>query len=914
LDRERDSPCRRRAAGPWHALEPDAALGALGSHEIRGLTEAEASRRLEEEGPNELSDRGGRRAWETLKSQLFQAMVALLVFAAVVSAALGNIQDASAILAIVLLNVLLGYQQERRAEKAMAALKKLAVPVARVRRDGRVQEVPARLLVRGDIVLLEAGNLVPADLRILSTHNLRIQEASLTGESAPVDKGVAALAETELPPADRTNVAFAGTIVASGHGAGAVIATGMDTELGALAGMIGSIAPAPTPLQRRMTQLGGSLAIAAMALVGLVFLLGVQRGEPLGILFLTAVSLAVAAVPEGLPAVVTIALALGAQRMLRRRALIRQLPSVETLGQVTVICSDKTGTLTENRMRVALLEGAAGTLETGESGTVARTLLLAGGALCNDAILPNAEYEDSPLQILGDPTEAALVEAAARSGFRKDGLERDCPRVAEAEFDPCRKRMTTVHLLSPGTGAVSACLEPFLGEARYVAFAKGAVDGLLDICTAVWTRGGPEPLTGPWRERILAANDRMAGEGLRVLGVAFRTLPKIPGRADAGFLERGMTFVGMAGLIDPPRPEVPAAVERCRSAGIRPVMITGDHARTALSVAGSVGIARDGLVLTGAEIASLSDTDLEHALGKVSVYARVAPEQKLRVVSLLQRMGHVVAVTGDGVNDAPALRKSNIGIAMGMAGTDVAKESADMVLLDDNFATIVAAVEEGRAIYGNVRKFIRYILMSNLGEILVMLAGPFLGMPLPLLPLQILWVNLVTDGPPALALAVEPAEGDAMRRPPRPPSEHVLAGGMVRDILLGGLVVGLVSLGGGYLLWRGGSESWQTVVFSTLTVGQMGNILALRSERASIFRQGLFTNRPLLAAVLLTLVLQAGLVYLPALRGVFGTVPLSVPEALMVLSLGGLVLVFQEARKLGVRLRRTSGEDSAAPA
>jgi P-type Ca2+ transporter type 2C len=734
--------------------------------------------------------------------------VALLAVAAGVSVALGNLKDACAILAIVVLNVLLGFRQERRAEKGMAALSKLAVPAARVRRDGLVQEVPARLLVRGDVVLLEAGNLVPADVRILSAQNLRIQEASLTGESVPVDKGSAALAGEELLPAERTNMAFAGTHVASGHGAGAVTATGMDTELGAIAGMLRSVAPEPTPLQRRMAQLGGSLAAAAVALIAVVFLLGILRGEPVGVLFLTAVSLAVAAVPEGLPAVVTTALSLGAQRMLRRRALIRRLPSVETLGQVTVICSDKTGTLTENRMRVAVLEGADGSLDAAGSGTAARALLLAGGALCNDAILTRAAAEDPSLRVLGDPTEAALVEAAARSGLRKDELERDCPRVAEAGFDSGRKRMTTVHAVSPEPGVVAACLELLQGGApRYVAFTKGAVDGLLEVCAAVWTSGGLEPLTGPRRERILAANDRMAGEGLRVLGVAFRALPDLPGRADAGSLERELVFVGMAGLIDPPRPEVPGAVERCRSAGIRAVMITGDHARTALSVAGSVGIARDGSALTGAEIAALSDDDLAVALGKASVCARVAPEQKLRVVSLLQRMGHVVAVTGDGVNDAPALKKANIGVAMGIAGTDVAKEAADMVLLDDNFATIVAAVEEGRAIYGNVRKFIRYILMSNFGEIGVMLAGPFLGMPLPLLPLQILWVNLVTDGPPALALAVEPAESDAMRRPPPPPSEHVLAGGMVRDILSGGLVVGLVSLGGGYVLWRGGSES-----------------------------------------------------------------------------------------------------------
>ena len=887
----------------WHTLDPDAVTRALGCDPARGLTEAEAARRLEEGRPNELSGPAGRGTPEILKAQLFQTLVVLLLGAAGVSAALGNLEDAAAILAIVVLNVLLGFRQEHRAEKALAALTKLAAPEARVRRDGCVRDIPARLLVRGDIVLLEAGNIVPADVRILSAVNLRIQEASFTGESAPVDKGSAALAGEDLLPAERTNMAFAGTYVASGHGAGSVTATGMDTELGAIAGMIRSVAPEPTPLQRRMAQLGGSLAAAALALTAVVFLLGVLRGEPLGVLLLTAVSMAVAAVPEGLPAVVTIALALGAQRMLRRRALIRRLPSVETLGQVTVICSDKTGTLTENRMRVAVLEGTDGSLDAGEPGTADRTLLLAGGALCNDAILTPAAAEDPSLRVLGDPTEAALVEAAARSGLRKDELERDCPRVAEAGFDSARKRMTTVHALSGDPEILSACIGAEMHGAPYVVFTKGAVDGLLEVCTAVRTKGGLEPLTGPRRERILAANDRMAGDGLRVLGVAFRALPELPGRPSPESLERELAFLGMIGMTDPPRAEVPVAVRRCGDAGIRPIMITGDHARTALSIARSVGIAQDGPALTGAEIASLSDDDLALALGKASVCARMAPEQKLRVVTQLQRMGHVVAVTGDGVNDAPALKKANIGVAMGIAGTDVAKEAADMVLLDDNFATIVAAVEEGRAIYGNVRKFIRYILMSNFGEILVMLAGPFLGMPLPLLPLQILWVNLVTDGPPALALAVEPAEDDAMRRPPRPPSEHVLAGGMVRDILLGGLVVGLVSLGGGYVLWRGGSESWQTMVFSTLTVAQMGNVLAMRSERAPILRLGLLTNKPLLGAVLLTLGLQAALVYVPALQGVFGTVPLSPAEASVVLSLGGLVLVFQEAVKWRTRRR-----------
>ena len=906
--------------GNWHHLDVGAVLAQLNSDADRGLSETEATRRLAEHGPNELIERGLKSPWLILWEQLTATMVVILIIAAIVSALLGDFKDAVAILAIVVLNTALGFTQEYRAERAMVALKKLAVPTVKVRRDGRVQEISARELVPGDIVLLEAGNLVPADGRLLESANLRIQEAALTGESEPVEKDPRALMGPDLPLGDRRNMAYMGTVVTYGRGLAVVTETGMDTELGGIATLIQTVRQEPTPLQRRLDQLGRKLAAVALAVVGVVFGLGLLRGEDARLMFLTAVSMAVAAVPEGLPAVVTIALALGAQRMLKRRALIRKLPAVETLGSVTVICSDKTGTLTENRMTVTVLDvaghrvdltehlrGARPVLDPGDerppvlTGQPALALLLAGGALCNDAVLePNGDdsevnTEVRPYHTVGDPTEGALVVAAARLGLWKAELEKVLPRVAEVPFDSERKRMTTVHRVTTIAGSNLPTLG--IGSPPYVAFSKGAVDRLLDVSSQVWVGGMAEPLSATWRQRIAAAHDRLAQNGMRVLGVAFRTLefPSLNGHGDA--LERDLIFVGLVGMIDPARPEVKDAVLTCRTAGIRPVMITGDHSLTAQHIARELRIADDGRVLTGQDLDRLSTEELEGVVQEVPVYARVSPEHKLKIVQALQTRGHIVAMTGDGVNDAPALKKADIGVAMGITGTDVSKEAADMVLLDDNFATIVAAVEEGRIIYDNIRKFIKYLMATNSGEIGLMLLAPFLGMPLPLLPLQILWINLVTDGPPALALSVEPAERDTMRHPPYHPNENIFGRGMGRHIIWVGLLMSLLSLGVGYWYWHIGQANWQTMVFATITFSQMAHVLAIRSGRDSLFRIGLLSNTPLLGAVVLTFVLQLAVVYVPFLQGFFNTVALSAGDLALSLAVSSLVFWAVELEK-----------------
>jgi Ca2+-transporting ATPase len=905
----------------WHHLSAGAVLAQLRSDADHGLSETEAVRRLAEHGPNELIERGMRSPWFILWEQLTATMVVILIAAVVVSAVLGDYKDAVAILAIVVLNAALGFTQEYRAERAVAALKKLAIPTVKARRGGRIQETSARELVPGDIVLLEAGNLVPADGRVLESANLRIQEAALTGESEPVEKDPRALLARDLPLGDRRNMAYMGTVVTYGRGLAVVTETGMDTELGGIATMIQTVRQEPTPLQRRLDQLGRKLAAVALAVVGVVFSLGLLRGEDARLMFLTAVSLAVAAVPEGLPAVVTIALALGAQRMLKRRALIRRLPAVETLGSVTVICSDKTGTLTENRMTVTVLDVAGHRVDLTEhlrrarpvldpgddqpsvlTGQPALALLLAGGALCNDAVLvpdgddPGAGTDARAHHTVGDPTEGALVVAAARLGLWKAELEKAFPRVAEVPFDSERKRMTTVHRVTAMAGSNLPGLDlsklPTLGigSPPSVAFSKGAVDRLLDVSSQVCVDGQAVPLNGMWRERILAANDRLAQNGMRVLGVAFRPLesPGPGGHGDS--LERDLIFVGLVGMIDPPRPEVKDAVLTCRTARIRPVMITGDHSLTAQHIARELGIMVDGRTLTGQDLEGLSIEALQEAVKEVRVYARVSPEHKLKIVQALQARGHIVAMTGDGVNDAPALKKADIGVAMGITGTDVAKEAADMVLLDDNFATIVAAVEEGRIIYDNIRKFIKYLLTTNSGEIALMLLAPFLGMPLPLLPLQILWINLVTDGPPALALSVEPAERDAMRRPPYHPNENIFGRGMGRHILWVGVLMSLLSLGVGYWYWQTGDANWQTMVFATLTFSQMAHVLAIRSGRDSLFRIGLLSNTPLLGAVILTFVLQLAVIYVPFLQEFFNT--LALPAGALALSLAVSSVVF----------------------
>jgi Ca2+-transporting ATPase len=902
--------------GAWHTSEAAQVLRALGTDAASGLSKEEAARRLEERGTNELEDRGTRSPWAILWDQFTSTMIVILIVAALASALLGDYEDSIAIAIIVVLNAALGFGQEYRAERAMAALQQLSAPRVKVRRGDRVRKISARELVPGDVVLLEAGNLVPADGRLLESANLRVEEAALTGESEPVEKNPAALEEEDTPLGERADMVYSSTVVAMGRGLFVVTETGMATELGKIASMIQSTDREQTPLQRRLNQVGKVLALAALAIVGVVFALGLLRGEDLEVMFLTAVSLAVAAVPEGLPAVVTIALALGAHRMFKRRALIRKLPAVETLGSVTVICSDKTGTLTQNRMTATVLDVADHTVELGGGSLVDSkpgsdggtptvgddptfALLLAGGALCNDSLLEDHEADD--LRAVGDPTEGALVVAAAREGLKKPEIEVALPRVGEVPFDSGRKRMTTVHEVVPGS--VSEILEAFKsvlnaeqGSASYIAFTKGAVDSLLEISSEVWSGDGQlEPLTEGWRERILAANEQLAGDGIRVLGVGLRRLRTVDGMGEE--LERDLTFLGMVGMIDPPRAEAKDAVETCRRAGIRPVMITGDHPLTARHIATELGIAQDKRILTERDLASLPGEDLVDLVEEVPVYARVSPEHKLDIVEALQEKGHIVAMTGDGVNDAPALKRADIGVAMGITGTDVSKEAADMVLTDDNFATIVAAVEQGRVIYDNIRKFIKYLLTSNSAEILVMLVGPFLGLGLPLLPLQILWINLVTDGPPALALSAEPAEQGIMRRPPRPPGESVFARGLGRHVVWVGVLMALVSLATGLWYSQIAPEIWQTMVFTTLTLSQLSHVMAIRSGDESLFRVGLLSNKPLLGAVALTFVLQLLAIYTPLFQRTLETEALPLADLAIAVALSTIIFWAVEVEK-----------------
>jgi len=915
----------------WHQTTSADVLEQLGSDAEAGLSDEQAASLLDEHGPNELAEAGGRSPWRILWEQFSGALVLLLLVAAAVSAVLHEYTDAVVILAIVVLNSALGFVQDYRAEKAMAALKQLAVPTVRVRRQGAVREISARDLVPGDIVLLEVGNHVPADCRLLESVNLKIQESALTGESEPVEKQVEPLKDEDLPLGDRSNMGYMGTVVTYGHGVAVVVETGMDTELGRIAQSLQEVESEQTPLQKRLAQLGRTLAAVAVGIVAVVFLMGVARGEDMELMLMTALSLAVAVVPEGLPAVATVTLALGARRMFKRNGLIRKLPAVETLGSVTVICSDKTGTLTENRMTVTVLDLAGDRLDltqrfdeaSGESdgfedddslrervaGDSSLALLLAGAGLCTDAELTVDEKRQTP-KAVGDPTEGALVVAAARLGLPKDELVKLFPREGEEPFDSDRKRMTTVHRVAStngeqSNGQVEAAVRA-IGDfdSGYIAFTKGAVDSILGVCASVWDGDAARPMDEEWRGRITDANEELAANGMRVLGVAFRTLDNRPDESESPALEQDLTFVGLVGMIDPPRAEVAGAIARCRSAGIRPLMITGDHPLTAKYIAQQLEIADDGEVLTSRELEGMSRDELEAVAEKTSVYARVAPKHKLRLVQALQDRGHVVAMTGDGVNDAPALKQADIGVAMGVTGTDVSKEASQMVLLDDNFATIVNAVEEGRIVYDNIRKFVKYTMTSNAGEIWVMVLAPFLGMPLPLLPLQILWINLVTDGLPGLALAMEKAEQDTMRRPPYPPKQPIFGRAMVRDIAWIGLLMGAISLAVGYWRWDAGPAAethWRTIVFTTLTLSQMGNALAIRSFRDSLFTIGALSNPALLASVALTFGLQLAVVYWPPLQGIFRTSALSAAELVGCVALSTLVFWAVEAHKLILR-------------
>ncbi|HUW37084.1 MAG TPA: cation-translocating P-type ATPase [Rhodocyclaceae bacterium] len=858
----------------WHRLPLEAAARSLGVDPETGLDAAEAQRRLVRYGPNSLPESARRSLVRMIADQFNDFMILVLMVAAVVSGIIGDPGDTVAIVVIVLLNAAIGFAQEYRAERAMAALQRLAAPSARVRRGGAALTVPADRLVPGDLVLLEAGAIVPADLRLIDTAQLQLAEAVLTGESQPVDKNAAALAAADAPLGDRLNMAHKGTVVTRGRGTGVTVATGLATELGKIAQLLAGAEEVRTPLQKRLARFGTRLSLVVLAICAIVFIVGLLRGEPPVLMFLTAVSLAVAAIPEALPAVVTISLALGARKMARHSALIRRLPAVETLGSVTTICSDKTGTLTENRMRAERFF-ADGTVATSFASGEPWTTLGRALALCNDAGIAASGAS------IGDPTELALLAAAAAAGYAKAELEAEAPRVAEQPFDSERMRMATFHRTGGG----------------YVVYVKGAPEALLPLCAARLSGSGGTLLDAG---ATLAAAEHMAAAGLRVLAVAYRRLAEIP--ADLDEAEAGLSFLGLVGLIDPPRAEAAGAVAECRRAGIVPVMITGDHPATARAIARRLGIIDDAAaVMTGAELALLSDPEFAARVRGVAVYARVDPAQKIRIVMALQRAGEIVAMTGDGVNDAPALKRADIGVAMGRGGTDVAREAAHMVLADDNFATLVHAVREGRRIYDNIRRFIKYAMSTNAAEIWTIFLAPFLGLPIPLLPIHILWINLVTDGLPGLALASEPAERDVMRRPPRPPEESVFARGMWQHIVWAGLLMGGVALGTQAWAHHNGSAHWQTMVFMVLTLSQLGHVLAIRSERESLFAIGIASNPRLLAAVLFTVLLQLATVYLPLFNAWFKTEPLSAGELAACLALSAIVFLAVEFEKWLVR-------------
>lgn len=866
----------------WHQKSIEDIFRTLASGPS-GISENEAAKRLHRYGPNELEEKKKRTPLIMLLDQFKDFMIVILIGAAVVAGIIGEITDTLVILAIVIANAVIGFIQEYRAERAMEALKEMAAPQATVVRNGNAQRIDSRDIVPGDVVVLDAGAIVPADMRLTEAAQLKAEEAALTGESVPVEKNLDMIDDPSLPVADRKNMAYKGTIIVNGRGLGIVTATGMKTELGTIASMLQEEDEVKTPLQKRLAVFGKKLAIAVLIICAVVFGMGLLRGENPLLMLLVAVSLAVAAIPEALPAVITISLALGARKMVKKNALMRKLPAVETLGSVTYICSDKTGTLTYNRMTVEEIYGNGRLVQRNDPAAADFTYLMAALALNNDS------QEDDEGNLLGDPTETALVRAAEQHGYEKKKMESEMPRVAEIPFDSERKSMTTIHPRHDG---------------GFVSFTKGAPEVLIENASYQWTPGGPKPLA---KDEFLRMNTEMASRGLRVLCIAMKKWEAEPGTVTPENVERDLTILGLVGMMDPPRDEARRAVALCREAGIKPVMITGDQPVTAAAVARRVGILpeNDGnRTISGRELEELSLDEFENRVEHVRVYARVAPHQKLKIVKALQDKGQFVAMTGDGVNDAPALKRADIGIAMGITGTDVSKEAAHMILMDDNFSTIVRAVQEGRKIYDNIRKLIKYLLTTNSGEIWTLFLAQLVGLPVPLMPIHILWINLVTDSLPALALAAEPAEGDVMRRPPRNPKESIFARGLGIQALWVGFFMAAIVLGVQFWAIKLAGSHWQTMVFTVLCLTQLGNALAVRSERESLFKQGLLSNKALLGAVVLSGILQLSTVYIPALNPIFKTQPLSILELLLCIGVSSLIFFAVEIEKLIRRSRR----------
>lgn len=865
----------------WATVDTQTVADKLGTTPDHGLSTNEAQRRLTMYGPNRLAEAKGHHFLDMLREQLTEPLVLVLMAAAMLSGVLGEWTDVAVILAIAIGNAVLGASQEQRAEASLAALERMGAPVAKVLRDGHVREIPAEELVPGDVILVEAGDRVPGDARIVEAASLRTDESALTGESEAVEKTAAPLRSADVHGlGDFRNIVFSGTNIVYGRARAVVYATGMNTALGNIAGLLATESREPTPLQRKMAEVGRTLGLAAGILVVLVFAIGLIRGQPVIDMLLTAVSLAVAAIPEGLPAIVTIVLALGVQRLAKRNAIVRRLPAVETLGAADVIASDKTGTLTLNRMTVTHLVTISDELQLDDDETRGLKQLpddimtmAVGAALANDGRL---EEVDGTLIPVGDPTETALLTAARQLGLTASKLEAALPRLGELPFDSVRKRMSTLHELSD---AASGFLPEPLRSGQVVTFTKGAPDVVVERCTNVFGPNGVQPMTADERQRIVDANDRLANHALRVLAVACRVWPTPPPSPEPELVECDMVFLGLIGMIDPPRPEVASSIREAKNAGIRTIMVTGDHAVTAAAIAERLElVATDEpvQVVSGLELENMDDAMLMEVVRSVSVFARVSPEHKLRIVRALKSNGAVVAVTGDGVNDAPALKGADIGCAMGINGTDVSRAAADMVLADDNYATIVTAVREGRVIYDNIRKAIHYLLSCNIGEIVAIFLGIALGLGSPLTPIQILWVNLVTDGLPALALGVEPAEPGLMRRRPRNPRESIFSGGLGGKIVWQGLMLGLITLG---TYWWGlnhyGPEEARTLAFATLAFTQLIHSFNARSQTVPLSKIGVSSNRSLLLAVGTSAMLQLSVMTIPFLTSVFDVVPLT---------------------------------------
>lgn len=890
----------------WYTRTAEETLVFWDTDKEDGLSTSEVKKRLNKFGFNEIVEKEKTSWWKRLVAQFQDFMVLILLGATLISAFLGEYVDAITILAIVIINAILGFVQEFRAEKSMEALKKLAAPTAHVIRNGTPQQIPAKDLVPGDILILESGDKLSADGRLVAGQGVEIEEAALTGESLPVRKVADRVYNENSPLGDRKNMVYAGTVVTRGRGKAVVCATGMATEVGCIAGMIQESVNEATPLEKRLEHLGRWLVWGCLAICLIVVMTGVARGEPLFLMCMAGISLAVAAIPEGLPAIVTVALALGVQRMIKRNAIVRKLPAVETLGCTTVICSDKTGTLTQNAMTVRRIFTGSNAYELTGSGYDIKgdfllhkqvfhpksdkllTYCLEIAALCNNSVLKRNDVSiaglwrrtnDSAWSIEGDPTEGALIVAAAKADIWRANLEKLQTRIGEVPFESDRRRMSVIYQCN--------------GE--YYLYTKGAPDTILEMCRSYNNGRNEIPINSDILSKLSTANEEMTSQALRVLAVAYRKISKVEAEYPSEQSETNLTFIGLIGMIDPPRDEAKRAIEVCKQAGIKTVMITGDHRNTAMAIASELKMFDESknLVLTGQELDLLSDNELSKVANNVTVYARVSPAHKLRIVKALKKQGHIVAMTGDGVNDAPAIKEADIGIAMGCTGTDVTKEASAMILADDNFATIVAAVEEGRGIYDNIRKFIRYLLACNTGEVLTMFIAALAGLPMPLLPVQILWVNLVTDGLPAMALGVDNNDPNIMCRPPRHPSESVFSRGLSRKIIGRGIQIGLSTVLVFSIVYylKNDLNLARTMAFSTLVFSQMFHVFDCRSETYSVFEAGLFSNKFLVMAALCSTCMQISVIYNPFLSSVFATVPMGVYDWILVLGISGWTFI-----------------------